>query len=215
MKFSIQKILLFCFCLMYSTLAKTEPIDSTEVRLNQNMWLAGLSASFASSERATNDFSTRSMRAVSEIHRLISDRMMIGVGVGYAQESGQFNFMKHSIITRFNTRIISPVKHNVFLFAQAEVGLDFGESRVDESLQHGIFEIDLELYSTFRTYHASLKPGVMYLPSKRWLIEFSLNFISFEKLDYKNNAGSAFQDAERLRLKWDMTSVQVGVKYIF
>lgn len=197
-------------------------IQSIYAQIASDKWQIGAAVGYNDSKDVTDD-EVRTIFVVPSVQYFLSKKWAIGVGVGYQQKvSKDFLTVTLDSVTTNTQNIlaISPSIRYYFYGDESngrfwffgQLGYTFSQFNSKIQTQGRTFTSPETSFSA-ETSTITFTPGVVYLPAKRWLLEFTLGGISYRLSEATGT--TATTTTNRLGFNINGLNLRVGIYYLF
>jgi hypothetical protein len=175
--------------------------------------LLGGTAAFATNSYENSTNSSSYFQITPSVMYMLTNNLGLGVGIGYSQETADYQFNSTTVETRKRDNLSLNVygryykaignSEFFYFFGQANIGIGTG----NEETQSVNFTNKRQ--TTF--WNVGLSPNFAFVPTKRWTIELGLSGISYQMTNPEgdNNNNSTFS------FGLSSFSPNIGVRVLF
>ncbi|GAA5042891.1 hypothetical protein GCM10011506_45820 [Marivirga lumbricoides] len=148
-------------------------------------------------------------------HYLLTDHIAVGASVGFAtgrSNPGEDDYTRdNSFSLAPSIRYFHNLSEQVYLYGQGSIGFEFGGRK------QYVGDTSIDVYDE-NTFGISVRPGLMYVVSPKVGIDFSINFISYERESRteENLAGNdVTTENNYFQLGFNTLAPRLGLYFIF
>ena len=185
---------------------------ATQAQTEKGNVLLGGNVGFNTSKTDGAEKSDVSFSIVPTVGYFVSDNLAIGTGVGYNYDksvSGK-NLNQAFEVSPFGRYYVN-LSDQFKFFGQLSVPMAFGNNKLVDD-QGNVAD---DKYASTTSIGVNLAPGLAFYPTKRFGIEFSVNGLSYDHFNVKNEVSGAEVKTNSFGLDADTFAPKLGVMFHF
>lgn len=160
----------------------------------------------------------KNLRLTPEVGYAVSNSLLLGLGLGYSMfesESYKMSSNNKEAIVQPYLKAYVPLKKGLYFFGSLRVMLGNGRVKRFENIKVEGTPYSFSIFhsSTYLLTTMNINSGVMYLPAKKLVIEFSMDLFRYSK-QFHHGSASYFPDASHIQFGLDTTTLNLGLKYL-